>query len=438
MLPRHQQILHEINRRFLDDVSRARPGDVGRLGRMSLIEESEPKQVRMTNLAIVGSHSVNGVSAIHTRLIETSLVPDFFDLWPQRFNNKTNGMAQRRWLLGANPELARIVTAVVGRGWITDLEQLRGLEAHAADPGFQEEFRRAKRANKERLARVIRDTVRVDVDPDSLFDVHVKRIHGYKRQLLNVMHVIDEYLSLVEDGRSPRVPRTYVFAGKAAPGYWGAKQIIKLVNDVGRVVDADARVREWIKVVFLPDYRVSLAEKIIPAADLSEQISTAGTEASGTSNMKLALNGAITIGTLDGANLEILEAVGEENFFAFGTDAARVRSMREQRAYRPWEDHHRDPRVMRLVAALESSLFCPQEPGLHAWVKDVLFDPDDGYVHLADFSGYLGAHERAGDAYAAPEAWTRMAILNVARVGRFSSDRTVREYARDVWGVEPA
>ena len=438
VLPRHLQILYEINRRFLDEVARAWPGDLDRLRRLSLIDESEPKQVRMTNLAIVGSHSVNGVSALHTRLVETDLVPDFFQLWPERFNNKTNGIAQRRWLLHANPQLARLVTAAIGDGWITDLELLRGLEAYADDSGFRDEFRRVKRANKERLARIIRDTVRVDVDPGSLFDVHVKRIHGYKRQLLNVMHIVDEYLALVEDDRRPRVPRTYVFAGKAAPGYWGAKQIIKLVHDVGRVVNADARAREWIKVIFLPDYRVSLAEKIIPAADVSEQISTAGKEASGTSNMKFALNGALTIGTLDGANIEILEAVGDENFFAFGIDVAQARSMRERNAYRPWEQHHCDPRVMRLVTALESSLFCPQEPGLHAWVKGVLFDQRDEYLHLADLFAYLEAHERAGEAYGDPEAWTRKAVLNVARIGRFSSDRTVREYARDVWGVEPA
>jgi starch phosphorylase len=436
VLPRHLQILHEINRRFLEEVARARPGDVDRLRRMSLIEESEPKQVRMTNLAIVGSHSINGVSALHTRLVETSLVPDFFDLWPERFNNKTNGIAQRRWLLGANPALASLVTAAIGDGWITDLDQLRGLEAHADDAGFREELRRVKRSNKERLGRIIRDTVHVDVDPGSLFDVQVKRIHGYKRQLLNVMHIVDEYLSLVEDGRRPRVSRTYLFAGKAAPGYWRAKQIIKLIHDVARVVNADARAGEWMKVVFLPDYRVSLAEKIIPSADLSEQISTAGKEASGTSNMKFALNGALTIGTLDGANIEILEAVGEENLFPFGMDVAAVRSMRELHAYRPWEQYHGDPRVMRLVTALASNLFCPREPGLHAWVKGTLFDEHDEYLHLADFSGYLDAHKRAGDAYANREAWSRSAILNVARIGRFSSDRTVREYARDVWNVE--
>ena len=310
VLPRHLQIIFEINRRFLEQVAVAYPGDTERLRRMSLIEESTPKQVRMANLAMVGSHSINGVSAIHTNLIKTSLVPDFYQLWPERFNNKTNGVTQRRWLLQANSSLADLIRATIGDGWITDLSHLRALEPWAADVGFQAEFRRIKRSNKERLARIIRDSALVKADPDSLFDIQVKRIHAYKRQLLNVMHIIHEYLSLIEDGREPAVPRTYVFAGKAAPGYWAAKQIIKLIHNVGRVINNDSRASDWIKVVFLPDYRVSLAEKIIPAADLSEHISTAGKEASGTSNMKFALNGAITIGTLDGANSEILAGGG--------------------------------------------------------------------------------------------------------------------------------
>jgi starch phosphorylase len=436
VLPRHLQILHEINRRFLEDIERVRPNDVERLRRMSIIEESEPKQVRMTNLAIVGSHSVNGVSAIHTRLVESVLVPDFFDVWPERFNNKTNGITPRRWLVGANPGLSKLLGKAIGDGWLADLEQLRALEARSNDAGFQESFRRVKRANKERLARVIRETTHVRVDPDSLFDVQVKRIHGYKRQLLNVMHVVDAYLSIL-DGHNPHVPRTYLFAGKAAPGYWGAKQIIKLIHDVGHVVNGDPRVRDWIRVVFLPDYRVSLAEKIIPAADLSEQISAAGTEASGTSNMKFALNGALTIGTLDGANIEIRNAVGAENFFAFGLDVAEVRSLHERRAYRP-QTYSNDPRVMRIVTALDGDRFCRSEPGLHGWVKSTLFDEHDEYVHLADFAGYLEAQRQVGEAYADSERWTQMAITNVARVGRFSSDRTVREYARDIWSIEPA
>ncbi len=435
VLPRHLQIIYEINRRFLDQVSAAYPGDMERPRRMSLIEESTPKQVRMTNLAIVGSHSINGVSAIHTGLVKTLLAPDFCQFWPERFNNKTNGISQRRWLLEANPPLVNLLNATIGEGWITDLYQLRALERWAGDAGFQAEFHKAKRSNKERLAKIINDSLVVKVDPDSLFDIQIKRIHAYKRQLLNVMHIIDDYLSLTEDGRQPAVPRTYVFAGKAAPGYWWAKQTIKLIHNVGRVINNDARVAQWIRVVFIPDYRVSLAEKIIPAADLSEQISTAGKEASGTSNMKLALNGALTIGTLDGANIEILEEVGDENVFIFGLKAGEVQAMREQRSYHPWDFYNCEPRVKRVIDAFRSSLFCPHEPDLFAWIHGALLDENDDYFHLADLPSYLKAHERAGRAFGHRTDWIRMAILNVARMGKFSSDRTVMEYARDIWGI---
>ncbi|HEY7219891.1 MAG TPA: glycogen/starch/alpha-glucan phosphorylase, partial [Candidatus Binatia bacterium] len=342
VLPRHLQIIYEINRRFLDQITVAYPGDTERPKGMSLIEEATPKLVRMANLAVVGSHSVNGVSAIHTELIKTTLVPDFYALWPERFNNKTNGITHRRWLLQANPALAELICANIGDGWITDLQQLRAFEKFSADAAVQAEFQRIKRSNKEKLAEIIRDTAHVKVNPESLFDIQAKRIHAYKRQLLNVMHIVHEYLSLIEDGRQPAAPRTYVFAGKAAPGYWLAKQIIKLIHNVGRVINNDVRAREFIKVAFIPDYRVSLAEKIIPAADLSEHISTAGMEASGTSNMKFALNGALTIGTLDGANIEILEEVGEENIFIFGLKVSEVEAMRED--YRPADYYTRDPR----------------------------------------------------------------------------------------------
>jgi starch phosphorylase len=435
VLPRHLQIIYEINRRFLDRVSAAHPEDAGRLNRLSIIEESAPKQVRMASLAMEGSHSINGVSAIHTELIKTSLAPDFFQLCPERFNNKTNGITQRRWLLKANPALARLINSTIGEGWLTDLYRLRELESHAADAGFQTEFVRVKRLNKEKLAGMIQDTSRLRVNPDSLFDIQVKRIHAYKRQLLNLMHIIDEYLSLVEDGRQPVVPRTYIFAGKAAPGYWLAKQIIKLIHNVGRVINNDSRANPWIKVAFIPDYRVSLAEKIIPAADISEQISTAGTEASGTGNMKLALNGAVTIGTLDGANIEILEEVGRENMFIFGLNAAEVRTMREQKSYRPWEYYARHPRVKRVVDSFSSNLFCPNEPGLFSWIFASVLDTNDEHFHLADFTTYIEAQEKAGNAFRDRGAWTQMAILNSARMGKFSSDRTVTEYAHEIWGV---
>jgi starch phosphorylase len=438
VLPRHLQIIFEINRRFLEQVAMAWPGDTERLGRMSLIEESAPKQVRMANLAIVGSHSINGVSAIHTALVRTSLVPDFYQLWPERFNNKTNGVTPRRWLLQANPLLADLICTTIGDGWITDLSHLRALEPWAADVGFQAEFRKVKRSTKERLARVIRDTLRITADPDSLFDIQVKRIHAYKRQLLNVMHIMHEYLSLIEEGRQPSVPRTYVFAGKAAPGYWAAKQIIKLIHNVGRIINNDPRASAWIKMVFLPDYRVSLAEKIIPAADLSEQISTAGTEASGTSNMKFALNGALTIGTLDGANREILEEVDAKNIFIFGLTVDEVQAMRAQRSYRPWDSYERDPRVKRVAEAFRSNVFCPHEPNLFAWIYRTILDAHDAYFHLADLPAYLEAQEKAGAAFNDPTGWTRMAILNIARIGKFSSDRAVEEYAREIWDIERA
>ncbi|HET9177326.1 MAG TPA: glycogen/starch/alpha-glucan phosphorylase [Terriglobia bacterium] len=437
VIPRHLQILYEINGRFLEHVSSVYPRDPGLLKRVSLIEESKPQQVRMTNLAMVGSHSINGVSAIHTGLIKTLLVPELYKLWPERFNNKTNGITPRRWLLKANPELASLVTATIGEGWITDLTQLRKLEGRVEDAGFRDEFRKAKAANKVELARIVHETVRVKVDPDSLFDVQVKRIHSYKRQLLNVLHVVDEYLALVEDGRRPAVPRTHIFAGKAAPGYWKAKQIIKLIHEVGRTVQNDSRAQEWIKVVFLPDYRVSLAEKIFPAVDLGEQISTAGMEASGTSNMKITLNGGITMGTLDGANIEIREEVGEENIFIFGHQAQELLEMRTRHSYRPRDYYDGNPRIKRIVDAFGDNLFCPRDPGLFQWIFDDLLNANDEYFHLADLPSYLDAQEKASAAYCEHDRWTSMSILNVARVGKFSSDRVVTEYAREIWDLKP-
>jgi len=437
VLPRHLQIIYEINRRFLEQVSHTWPGDGERLQRLSLIEEGRPQHVRMAHLAIVGSHSVNGVSALHTELVKTFLVPDFYALWPHRFNNKTNGVTPRRWLLKANPALANLLTQTLGNGWITDLGQLKGLERYAPDPTFQRQFLDIKRGNKERLARVIRDTTHLAVDPDSLFDVHVKRIHEYKRQLLNVLHIIHEYLSVIEDGKTPPIAKTYIFAGKAAPGYWAAKQIIKLINNVGQVVNHDPRLRGQIKVVFIPNYRVSLAEYIIPAADISEQISTAGTEASGTSNMKFAMNGALTIGTFDGANIEIRETVGEENIFIFGLHAKAIEDIRRRGAYHPQELYRRYPDLRRVLDSLQANLFCPHEPGLLQWIYQMLLHGGDPYFHLADFHSYLDAHTRLQDEFCTPTSWAHKAILNVARVGRFSSDRTIKEYAEQIWHIEP-
>jgi starch phosphorylase len=436
VLPRHLQIIYDINLRFLEHVAAVWPGDLERLQRMSLIEEGEQKHVRMAHLAIAGSHSVNGVAALHTELVKHSLVPDFYQLWPQRFNNKTNGVTQRRWLLQANPLLAHLIHDTIGDSWITDLDKLSALEPFADDQGFQQTFMQIKHANKERLARVIETTTEVTVDPASLFDIQVKRIHEYKRQLLNVMHIIHEYLCLVEDGVEPTVPRTYIFAGKAAPGYWAAKQMIKLINNLGHVVNHDPNVRGLLKVVFIPDYRVSLAERIIPAADLSEQISTAGNEASGTGNMKFAMNGALTIGTLDGANIEIMQEVGRENIFIFGLTAEEIRHMREEFTYHPGEYYRRMPYLKRILDALNSNLFCPFEQGLFSWIYQAILDYGDAYFHLADMPSYVDIHEQAGREYKDSALWSRKAILNVARIGRFSSDRTVREYARDIWHIK--
>jgi starch phosphorylase len=435
VLPRHLQIIYEVNRRLLAHVASVWPGDQGRLQRLSLIEEGEPKQVRMGHLSIVGSHSVNGVSALHSRLVQTTLAPDFYALWPERFNNKTNGVTPRRWLVQANPLLAGLITRTIGDTWMTDLERLRELEPCASDSAFQQEFASVKRSNKERLARVILRTTSISVDPDSLFDVHVKRIHEYKRQLLNVMRIVHEYLRLIEDNRPPAVPRTYIFAGKAAPGYWAAKQIIKLICRVGSIVNNDPRANGLLKVAFVPDFRVSLAEVIIPAADLSEQISTAGSEASGTGNMKLAMNGALTIGTLDGANIEMRDAIGPENMFIFGLTADRIQAMRAGGSYRPRDLYQHDARLKRILDALDSNLFSPKEPGLFHWILESILDRGDTHFHLADLPAYIEAQRRVDEVFRQPATWASMAILNVARIGRFSSDRTIAEYAKDIWGI---
>jgi len=433
VLPRHLQIIYEINRRFLDAVSERWPGDPGRLQRMSIIAEGDPPQVRMAHLAIVGSHSVNGVAALHSELVKSELVPDFHAIWPQKFNNKTNGITPRRWLLKANPPLAALITRTIGDGWITRLERLRGLEAAAADPEFQQEFSAAKKANKQTLAGLIQSACGITVDVNTLFDVQIKRIHEYKRQLLNVMHIIHQYLSIIEDGRAPIVPRTYIFAGKAAPGYAAAKRIIKLINSVADVINHDKRVRDRIKVAFIPDYRVSLAEKIIPAADLSEQISTAGMEASGTGNMKLALNGALTIGTMDGANVEIREEVGPENIYIFGLTVDDIRQMRS--AYDPRDYYDQNDDIKRVVDAIDGDMFCSGEAGLFAPIRQNLLDHGDYYLHLADFAAYLNSQQRVSEDYLEPAGWVRKSILNVARLGKFSSDRTINEYARDIWHI---
>jgi starch phosphorylase len=400
--------------------------------RLSIVEEGYESQVRMAHLAIVGSHAVNGVSELHSELLKTRLASQFNELWPERFSNKTNGVTQRRWLLMANPGLAKLLDETIGTGWATELEKLRGIEPFATDAAFQDRVMAIKRANKERLATLVQRTAQVDIDPAGMVDVQAKRIHEYKRQLLMALGIVHEYLSIVEDGVEPPMPRSYIIAGKAAPGYWAARMIIKLISSLGDVINNDERTRGLIKVAFVPDYRVSLAERIIPAADLSEQISTAGKEASGTGNMKFAMNGALTIGTLDGANIEIREAVGTENIFIFGLTAERIEEIQANGGYQPFEYYQADPRLMRVLDELASDRFCAREPGLFRWIRDMLLGRDDYFI-LADFGAYIETQAEIAAQFVQPRVWAHKAILNIARIGKFSSDRTVAEYAREIW-----
>ncbi len=436
VLPRHLEIVYELNRRFLESL-RSRPkADEAAVQRMSLIEEGPVKHVRMANLAVIGSRSVNGVAALHTELLKSELFRDFHALWPEKFNNKTNGVTPRRWLLLANPSLASAITEVLGPEWITDAGRLRGLEPLAADPGLGRIFQSVKRDNKARLAEIMRAENGITLDLDSIFDVQVKRIHEYKRQLLNVVRIAHEYLRMKEDRSYAPHPRTYLIGGKAAPGYAMAKWIVKLVNSIADVVNHDVDVQGRMTVVFLKNYRVSLAERVFPAADVSEQISTAGKEASGTGNMKFALNGALTVGTLDGANVEIREEVGPENFFLFGLTVEQVAALRK-RGYNPWEYYRSDKRLKRALDAIASGVFSPQEPMLFRPIVDSLLNGGDPYLVLADFASYVECQDEVERAYRDTDRWTRMAILNVARAGKFSSDRTIREYANEIWKIVP-
>jgi starch phosphorylase len=435
LLPRHLQIIYEINARFMRDVSTRWPMDGERLRRMSIIDEAGERYIRMANLAIVGSCSVNGVARLHTELLKHEVLKDFAELWPEKFNNKTNGITPRRWLLNANPMLAELITEFIGDQWITDLAQLKKLEKFVDDAAFRKRFREAKKHNKELLTQVIFHETGIAVDPASLFDVQVKRLHEYKRQLLLVLYIIVLYDRLKMNPGLDIVPRTFIFGAKAAPGYFMAKLIIKLIHQVAEVIDRDPQVREKIKVVFLPNYRVSLAERIIPAADLSEQISLAGTEASGTGNMKMQLNGAVTIGTLDGANVEILEEVGEENIFIFGLKTEDVKQRRP--SYNPWDIYNSDEEIRRAFMMIEKDFFSLMEPGIFKPLLQSLLEGGDRYMLLADLREYIQTQERVDAAYRDVEGWTRKAILNVARAGKFSSDRTIREYTADIWHVEP-
>ena len=436
VLPRHLQIVFEINRRFLQEVGRRFPGEEERLGRMSIIEEGAEKKVRMAHLAIVGSHSVNGVSGLHTEILKSEVFKDFHQLWPERFNNKTNGITPRRWLKLCNPDLARLISGRIGEGWLTHLEELRGLAPLAEEEEFQQQWRQVKRENKLRLVEHIRRHNHIEVEPDSLFDCQVKRIHEYKRQLLNALHVVALYNRLRDDPAGEFQPRTVIFAGKAAPGYFMAKLIIRLIHAVAETVNSDPAVGHRLKVVFLANYDVTLAERIIPAADLSEQISTAGTEASGTGNMKFALNGALTIGTLDGANVEIRERVGQENMFIFGLTAREV-SQRRRQGYDPRRLYDSNPQLKRVLDMIAGGFFYPAQKDLFAPIVAGLLEGGDPYFLLSDFQPYLQCQQRVASTYREYRSWTRMSILNVANTGWFSSDRTIREYAEDIWNVKP-
>jgi starch phosphorylase len=433
VLPRHMQIIYEINARFLTDVRARHPGDEGRVQRVSLFDEVSERRIRMAHLALVGSYSVNGVSQLHGRLLRQQVFRDFADLFPQKFRAITNGITPRRWLLGCNPELAELITARIGDAWVARLEELARLVPATEEASFRAAWAEIKQHNKVRLANELRRQYGLELDPITIFDVHVKRIHEYKRQLLNILHIISLYLEYRERPPADIPPRSFIFAGKAAPGYAMAKRIIELVTGVAQVIAADPVVSQYLKVLFVPDYGVSWAELIVPAADVSEQISLAGMEASGTGNMKFALNGAVTVGTLDGANVEILEAVGEANIFVFGLSAGEVDGLRT-RGYMPREVYDQHPHVRGVIDAICRGTFSPRDPERFRQLIDTLLYVDR-YLVLADFESYRECHQAVAKAFQEPAAWTRRSILNTALSGRFSSDNTVQNYARDVWGL---
>jgi starch phosphorylase len=435
MLPRHLQIIYQINHLFLQEVSSQYPGDMEIMRRMSIVGEEGERHVRMANLAVIGSHKVNGVAALHTHLMKTTIFKDFNRFFPDRIVNKTNGITPRRWLNEANKPLAALITQQIGTDWITDLAQLKKMIPLADDSTFCTAFQQVKQQNKQTLARYIARKFNIEVSTDSMFDVHIKRIHEYKRQLLNVLHIITRYNWIRANPSLDIVPRTVIFAGKAAPGYAMAKLIIKLINDVARVINQDKVVGNRLKINFIPNYDVSSALKIIPAADLSEQISTAGTEASGTGNMKLALNGALTIGTLDGANIEIRDEVGADNIFIFGLTADGVTDLREQ-GYNPWDYLNANEELKQVLDMISSGYFSPDDPVRFHPLVDSLTHNGDHFMLLADYADYIACQKRVDALYLQPKIWTHQAILNMANMGKFSSDRTIREYAEEIWQVQ--
>ena len=436
VLPRHLQIIYQINDKFLKSVSTGGPSDYHKMQNISIIEEGEVKRVRMANLAIVGSHSINGVAALHSEILKDSLFNEFYKIWPEKFNNKTNGITQRRWLLLCNPDLADLITQTIGDKWATDLYELKKLIPFADDKDFQDKWMAVKQDNKNKFVEYIKARNNLDIDAKSLFDVQVKRMHEYKRQLLNLLHAIHLYNKIKDNPKADHMPRTIVFSGKAAPGYYMAKLIIKLINSVAAIVNEDKDVGEKLKIVFLRNYAVSNAEKIIPAADLSEQISTAGTEASGTGNMKFALNGALTIGTLDGANIEILEEVGDENIFIFGMNTEEVHKLKSD-GYNPMAFYESNPDLKRIVDQIWNGYFSPEQTDLFRPIMQSLLYQGDHYCVLADFKSYADKQAEISKAFTDKRKWAKMSILNTANMGKFSSDRTIHEYAKDIWGVKP-
>ncbi len=435
LLPRHLGIIYEINRRFLRSVMARFPGDDARIKRMSIIEEGPEKKVCMAYLAVVGSHAVNGVAALHSDLLKRDVLRDFAEMTPAKFSNKTNGVTPRRWLYQCNPRLAALITEAIGPSWLTNLDELEKVAALADDPAFVEKVAAIKRANKADFAQYCLQTYRMKFDPDSMFDVQIKRLHEYKRQLLNALHVIRLYLDAKRNPDALKAPRTVLFGAKAAPGYRAAKLVIKLINSIADVVNGDIDLGGRLRVAFLPNYRVSLAERIIPAADLSEQISTAGKEASGTGNMKLAMNGALTIGTLDGANIEIREAVGAENFFLFGLTAEEVLEL-QRTGYSPRAIYEKNERLKEVIDLIANGFFSEEDPGLFRPLTDSLLDHDT-YMLFADFDSYVECQQRVSEAFLDRASWHKKAVHNIAHVGRFSSDRTIREYATEIWGATP-
>jgi starch phosphorylase len=434
ILPRHLEIIYEINRRFLDEVRIRYPGNNDKIARLSLIDETKCGYMRMAHLATVGSHAVNGVAELHSELLKKDVLHDFYEFWPEKFHNITNGVTPRRWIVLSNPGLVSLITKKIGEHWIKDLEDLRKLEPLADDALFRNKWRLVKRNNKSELAAIIKERTGTIIAPDSLFDIQAKRIHEYKRQHLNVFHIITLYNRIKRDPGIEIAPRSFIFGGKAAPGYFMAKLIIKLINSVAEVVNNDPDVRGRLKVVFLPNFNVQVGHRVYPAADLSEQISTAGKEASGTGNMKFSMNGALTIGTLDGANVEIRQEVGEENFFLFGLTTGEVYEIKT-RGYKPREYYESNPNLREVIDQINSGYFSKEDKNLFKPLVDSLLDCDN-YMLLADYQSYIDCQDQVGRAFLDDKNWTRMSILNVARIGKFSSDRSIKEYCEKIWDAK--